>query len=211
MAYIYKITNILNNKVYIGMTINTIKERWEQHCNESLRERGKDRPLYRAINKYGKDSFLIEELEFIENENQMAERERYWIEYFGSFKNGYNATLGGDGKPYLDYGLIVKTYLEVGIIKKVAELLNIDAGHISTVLRIKSIPLSPAGQALGIKIAMLTLDNEIIKVFPTLSDAARYLIQENLASGVISSIRTHIKEVADGKRKIAYRHKWKLI
>lgn len=39
------------------------------------------------------------------------EREVYWIEKFHSFKNGYNATVGGDGRKYLDYDLIISTYL----------------------------------------------------------------------------------------------------
>lgn len=55
----------------------------------------KDRPLYQAMKEYGIENFSVETLEETENPE---EREKYWIEYFSSFKNGYNATIGGDGK-----------------------------------------------------------------------------------------------------------------
>jgi hypothetical protein len=193
------------------MTIHSIEYRWNQHCVESSRNRAKNRPLYNAINKYGIENFSISEIEYVDDENKLIDREKYWIEFFGSFKYGYNATLGGDGKSYLDYDLIIKTYLQVKNIKEVARILNIDAGHISTILKTKEITILSAGQISGIQVAMLNHDGQIEKVFPTLSDAAKYLIEIKLASGVISSIRTHIKEVADGKRVNAYKHKWKLI
>lgn len=63
------------------------------------------------MRKYGIEHFRIS---LIEETYQPEERERYWIEYFGSFKNGYNATQGGDGKSYLDYNLIIATYQKCG-------------------------------------------------------------------------------------------------
>lgn len=66
--------------------------------------------MYRAIEKYGIDNFSIYT---IEETNNPEEREKYWIEYYGSFKNGYNATIGGDGRPYIDYDLVVATYREL--------------------------------------------------------------------------------------------------
>lgn len=64
------------------------------------------------MRKYGVENFTIEEIEKTDNPE---DRERYWIEYFGSFKNGYNATIGGDGRPYIDYDLVVATYKELKI------------------------------------------------------------------------------------------------
>ena len=60
---------------------------------ETLKEK---RPLYWAIAKYGKDNFTIEQIEEVENDF-LGEREMYWIHYYDSYNNGYNATLGGDG------------------------------------------------------------------------------------------------------------------
>lgn len=55
MAFIYKITNLVNGKVYIGKTEETIEKRFRQHLSESNKDRCKNRPLYRAIRKYGKE------------------------------------------------------------------------------------------------------------------------------------------------------------
>jgi len=53
-------------------------------------------PIKRAIKKYGKENFFITEIESVKDED-INEREIYWIEKYGSFKNGYNATAGGGG------------------------------------------------------------------------------------------------------------------
>ena len=73
------------------------------------------------MKKYGKENFHIE---LIEETNNPEDREKYWIEYFSSFKNGYNATLGGDGKPYLDYDLVIATYKELKNETETAKKLN---------------------------------------------------------------------------------------
>ena len=51
MAYIYQITNDINGKIYIGKTEQTIEKRFQQHCNDSKKEKNCNRPLYKAINK----------------------------------------------------------------------------------------------------------------------------------------------------------------
>ena len=89
---IYKITNVINNKVYIGQTVNTIKHRWYQHCN-----RKGCTSLYNAILKYGKENFNIEIIETLPIE-KLDEREIYWISFYKSNtkKFGYNILLGGN-------------------------------------------------------------------------------------------------------------------
>ena len=89
---IYKITNIINNKVYIGQTVNTIKQRWNKHCHSNG-----CRSLYNAILKYGKENFNIEIIETLPIE-ELDKREIYWINYYKSNnkKFGYNILLGGN-------------------------------------------------------------------------------------------------------------------
>ena len=94
MAIIYKITNDINNKIYIGKTIQTIEERWWQHTNSHIND---NTNFHRAILKYGEEHFHIETIEKDIKESELDERERYWINYFNSYENGYNSTLGGDG------------------------------------------------------------------------------------------------------------------
>ena len=99
MAYIYTITNKSNHKQYVGKTNRTVEQRWKEHLLEINQERSKNRPLYRAMKKYGVDNFVIEELEEVDL-SEAEEKEKYWIETLRTYKDGYNATLGGDGKPF---------------------------------------------------------------------------------------------------------------
>ena len=55
MGYIYKIQNKINNKIYIGKTVNTIQERWLEHIDEASRQ--DDTLLHKAIYKYGKENY----------------------------------------------------------------------------------------------------------------------------------------------------------
>lgn len=48
MAFIYKITNDVNGKVYIGKTLFSVEKRWKEHFKDSKKERCKNRPLYRV-------------------------------------------------------------------------------------------------------------------------------------------------------------------
>lgn len=104
MAFIYKITNTNNNKLYIGKTSRDIKTRWEEHLRHI--NTYPDIPLYRAMAKYGIESFSIEQIEECP-EAIVDEKEKYWINFYNSYKNGYNCTAGGDGslKIYDEYEL----------------------------------------------------------------------------------------------------------
>lgn len=107
MAIIYKVTNDINNKIYIGKTIKTIEERWWQHTNSHINDNTK---FHRAILKYGKEHFHIEIIEKDVKESELDERERYWINYFNSYENGYNSTLGGDGTLLFPKDKVLETY-----------------------------------------------------------------------------------------------------
>lgn len=96
MGYIYKITNIVNNKIYIGQTIRDIQSRWNQHINNAYNENDKNNHFHNAILKYGENSFSIVIIEECPDE-VLNEREKYWINYYDSYNNGYNSTLGGEG------------------------------------------------------------------------------------------------------------------
>lgn len=89
--WIYKITNIQNNKVYIGQTIRPVKNRFNRHINDALNHII-DTHFARAIRKYGKDSFQIEVIDEAETQEELNQKERYWIQYYNSVKEGYNET-----------------------------------------------------------------------------------------------------------------------
>ena len=142
-GFIYKITNRVNNKVYIGQTHFTVEHRWKQHIKNYNIEHRKQ-PLYKAFDKYGLDNFYVEPIEEIDSD-QLDEREMYWIAYYDSFKNGYNANIGGTGKVYTwtdnQYEEIRSLYLSGFTTKKIAELYKVSAYTIIGVLKSMNVKL----------------------------------------------------------------------
>lgn len=94
LGKIYLISNNINSKVYIGQTIQTLKKRFNGHCCYSKSDRSSNMYIKRAIHKYGKDKFHIYLIEECPIEN-LNDREKYWINYYNSYNEGYNLTLGG--------------------------------------------------------------------------------------------------------------------
>lgn len=93
MIGIYKITDLTNGKNYIGQSINILRRKAEHFYNNyyctSL--------IDQAIQKKGKDNFTFDIIEECEKD-QLNNREKYWIEYYDSFNNGYNCTKGGQNE-----------------------------------------------------------------------------------------------------------------
>lgn len=97
MCGIYKITNNINGKVYIGQSIN-IKQRWSRHkeISKNINSHCYEYPLYRAMRKYGIENFSFEIIEECDT-SILNDREIYWIAFHQSADEnfGYNLTLGG--------------------------------------------------------------------------------------------------------------------
>lgn len=95
---IYKITNTVNNKVYIGQTTRSLEERIEDYRKDT-RYRPNSRPIIRAMAKYGFSKFSFSILEDnIQTKEEMDQKERMYIQQFHSLtnENGYNIELGGN-------------------------------------------------------------------------------------------------------------------
>lgn len=88
---IYKITNLVNNKCYIGQA-KDIHERYFNHHQYDYKRL--DYQIYQAMRKYGLTNFSIEVVELCDS-SELNEKEIYWINKLNSFQNGYNMTLGG--------------------------------------------------------------------------------------------------------------------
>ncbi len=92
---IYKVTNIDNNKVYIGQTIRSLEERKNQHISEARRS---NFYFHQAIKKHGIDAFLWEQIDIANNAKELNEKEIFWISFYNSFidhTKGYNDDSGG--------------------------------------------------------------------------------------------------------------------
>ena len=137
IGFIYKITNNLNNKCYIGQTIQNVKERFYQHCANKTGEKVLNMAIHRAILKYGKHNFKLEVIEEVEQE-LLNEREIYWINYYNSYNNGYNSTIGGQSfinKPKdLDYETIIIEYNSGKSLRSIGSKFNVDKRTIKDLL-----------------------------------------------------------------------------
>ena len=207
MAYIYQIINNINGKIYVGKTEFSIEKRFKEHCEDAFKNGKEKRPLYAAMRKYGIEHFHIE---LIEETNNPEERECYWIEQKQSFKYGYNATIGGDGRKYIDYDLVIATYKETQNVAETARRLNIDRSHASSILHLNNVDVLSTNEVnqkrLGKIVNQYTLTGEYIQSFPSAKTAADSLGKTTSTSKGATS---HITDVCRGKRKTAYGYIWK--
>ena len=136
-GFIYKITNTINGKSYIGQTIQNVKERFYQHCATKCSKAVSNMAIHRAIKKYGKSNFIVEVIEEIDSAN-LNDRERYWIKYYNSYNNGYNSTKGGqDGcKSFkdLDIESIIKEYNTGKSLRTLGTIFKVDKQTIKDLL-----------------------------------------------------------------------------
>ena len=219
MAYIYKIINNINQKIYIGKTSSTIEKRFKEHCNDSKKERCEKRPLYDAMNKYGIENFTVEKVEEVENDEIASEREIYWINKLRTYIgfndcNGYNATLGGDSKRIYDYQIIAKKYSELKSQKETAKYFQCDVETVKKACQENNIEIISSQQiakdAQKKCVKMYDLENNFIQEFETLKDAAIWVIENKLTtSNKIDGVRSSIRKACNGQYKKAFNHIWK--
>ena len=208
-GFIYKITNDVNDKVYIGKTLSSIEKRFHEHKKDSVRVNAENRPLYRAMSKYGCDHFQIELIEEAPLEI-LSQREEYWISFYQSYKNGYNATKGGEGKQLYDYDAIVASFLSGKLVKDLAVEFECCVDTISAALQLANIDSRlNADKKVSKGIVAKTLSGENIQEFPSRKEAAKWL-QDNgfTKSDNRDNIIATIGRVANGQRKSAYGMKW---
>lgn len=200
-GYIYKIYNDVNDKVYIGQTIKTVKERWWQHKTASKDVR-KVYYIYSAIRKYGIEKFHIKQIEkiccFSKDELQKALNilEEKWILHYDSYHNGYNETPGGSLALYSSetktipidvYDLSGQLMYQFDSIISASDKLGIGASNISAccrgvvrkaqkyIFRYRNEPFNkyPIDTKLYKKVYQFSTSQELIITYESKSDAIR--------------------------------------
>lgn len=139
---LYVVTNLKNEKQYVGVTINDITARWRAHCSEALRN-VTDTKFARAIRKYGKSGFKIEVLRNdAKNFQELERQEVEEIEKRGTIKAGYNISKGGQlasAKPIFVDGKLFASQASA------AEAFGIDSGVFNLRLAVGKSPEQAAG------------------------------------------------------------------
>lgn len=200
MGYIYKITNLVTNKIYIGQTNGSIKHRFATHKWNA--KNGIKNYLYNSMRKYGIENFIIEEIEQCDN-NILNDREKYWINFFDSCNKGYNLSIGGANNQQYDYKKIVTKYLELKNQWKTAQYFNCSIKVVQKACKQYNILINNNKDRKienPKKVAQLDLKGNLIAIFDSVHEAS----QNNKDISTIS-------KVCRGERKTAYGYKWKYI
>lgn len=212
MAYIYCITNQINGKQYVGKTTYSVTKRFQEHCADSKKERCEKRPLYDAMNKYGVEHFIVEQL--IEcDELELNSYEIFFIDKLDTYHSGYNATKGGDGSILFDYKQIVELYNSGLNMKEVAAQVSCCVDTVRKVLNLYNIKrhdyLTGSCQQRKSVIQLDKNTNKEIQVFRSIADASHWLVDNGYAKKYSGGVRQKIQYCAEGKLKTAYKFRWK--
>ena len=209
MSYIYKISNDINDKVYIGKTEFSIQKRFQEHCQDSKKRRTEHRPLYNAMNKYGIEHFYVQMIEECDNPE---EREQFWIKYYNSYNNGYNATLGGDGKKYLDYSKILNLFDNTKLTQiEIATQCNCSTESVANIVKQYRGKVDWNNRYIHKHLLNQPKKVQCINnglIFDSCSLAGKWLKETGKVTSAASA-KNHIAEVCKGKRKTCGGLMWK--
>lgn len=95
MFILYRVTNSVNGKSYVGLTKKGLKARWKQHLRHAYQYHTTSK-LYNSMRKYGQDAFTVETLVDHLTQEEALEGEKLLVEFFDTFNDGLNSTMGGD-------------------------------------------------------------------------------------------------------------------
>lgn len=199
---IYKITNLINQKAYIGQTIKDGQTRWLEHQKHSngTHINDQNKSLYRAMRKYGIENFSFEILQDnIESYEDLDKAEIYWIDFFNTFVDGYNETSGGQiFHHYLPNKSIINDYLKTKSARKTAKNFGIDHSTVDDILNYCNIERFSFREAAGKRI-IVTKDS-FIKEFNSVKDCAEWFVEQKIPrTSSVESVRTSLKAARKNK------------
>ncbi len=134
---IYKITNEVNGKIYVGQTIRSMNDRWTDHKRDAVN--GVDYPLYFAMRKYGVENFNIVCLDSASSLDDLNQKEKLWIKELNSLcknEKGYNVVIGGLGLGSVNSQptINLSSGMEFDSASKMAEFYNLSYDFVLKVL-----------------------------------------------------------------------------
>ena len=136
---IYKIRNSINQKVYVGMTTQSLRRRFTRHLTDA--KNGSALPFHAAIRALGAENFQVEMIDEAQTLKDLQEREAHWIEHFKSYQRelGYNVSRGYDSTSYVIPDSVFFDSLELrrqGVpITEIAERFGVSYDYLCSVQR----------------------------------------------------------------------------
>lgn len=199
IGVIYKIENLINQKIYIGKSAVSFEYRWSEHQKNfnALRD---NMAIHHAMFKYGRDAFDAQIIEECDN-SIIDEREQYWINYYDSYHSGYNCTIGGDGALKYDYSLIVQLWTEGKSILDISEITGAERHTVTRVLKNNNISEEEIYRRdHGKSVLQYTTEGIFVNKFCSLTDASEQFDKDNISN---------IKSCCQKKIFSAYGYLWK--
>ena len=194
VGYVYKCVNVFNEKVYIGITIESLEERKRKHISDTLRNKDKCH-FHRALRKYGLDAFewsVIETISSNSKENLLfclKNLEIKYVKLYDSYNSGYNSTPGGDNSRTIIKCCSGKQ--KFSKLKDGTKIICKNHGEIPTSEEfefVKSFSYSQCSEVFA-----YTESSKLIQKFDSIKEAALYFNID----------RQHISDCLRGKRKFA--------
>ena len=209
---IYKITNKVNGKSYIGLSTN-IERRFIDHKHRKDRSRNKSKCkiLYQAFLKYGIENFDFSIIECCQVE-KLSEREQYWVAFYDTYYNGYNSTVGGEGFTIIDHQAVIEDFIKTGSCTETARNLNTTKHTVGKILTSNGITHRSSSECGGLNkkgVSQFTKQGEFVNKFESQRSAAEYLVQIGKTTAALDTIGAHIGQSCSGKIKSAYGYVWK--
>ena len=143
----------------------------------------------------------------------------FWIDFYNSYKEGYNATIGGEGTPLYNYKKIEQLLKEGKLTNEICKEMGCCKDVVHKVSKQSGIPLNlPINrnklqqEMMKSKIAVNQYDKKenFIQSFNSYADAPRWLESNGYVQGHLNGVRTKIGQVCKGERKTAYKFIWKI-
>lgn len=190
--FIYKATSITTGKVYIGQSCQTLEKRMSQHLSRAITNYDPNNHFHNAIRKYGFPDFVFQVIEDnITSDAVLNEREKYWIEYYNSYYDGYNSTLGGDAGLRRDDLVIEALFHDGYTTKEICEMTGYSRGTIYNSYKANGLQEENNKRKneqtklrCSEKVEQYSLDGKYLRTHSSASEAGRELGNQSAISAV---------------------------
>ena len=207
MCGIYKITNLINEKVYIGQSVD-INYRFNNHKSESFNPKSNayNTAIHRAIRKYGVENFSFEVIEECTKE-LLSEKEIYWIAYYNSYGNGYNLTSGGEGVPSIDRQAVFNLWDDGLSIDEISKIISCEKHTAICILKSYELYSNEESYKRGRKNAKKKACKQVLQYDLAGNFIAKYNSVTEAANAVKTN-KTNISSVLSGRQLSAGGYQW---